>query len=143
MLKNTALMLLLVSAALPVGAEWAIDVHDAWIRHMSGDRPMAGYFVMDNQGNEDRRLVGAASAAFGAVQIHEAVEADGTASMRPVESVAVPKGGRIEFQPGGYHLMLMQRRKELEVDDQVSVTLEFEDGGGQSVVFTVKPAWQE
>lgn len=142
-MKNTALMLLLISAALPLRAEWAIDVHDAWIRHMSGDRPMAGYFVMDNKGNEDRRLVGAASVAFGAVHIHQTVETDGTASMRPVESVTVPKSGRIEFQPGGYHLMLMQRQKELEVGDQVPVTLEFEDGGSQSVVFTVKPTWQE
>lgn len=142
-MKNLALVLLLFAAVLPVRAERAIDVQDAWIRHMAGDRPMAGYFVMHNRGDEDRRLVGAASPAFGAIQMHETVETDGTTSMRRAASVTVPNGGRVEFQPGGFHLMLMQRQKNLAVDDQVPVVLEFEDGGSQSVVFTIKPTWQE
>lgn len=142
-MKHIALVLLLLTAALPVRAERAIEVHDPWIRYVPGDRPMAGYFVMENKGDEDRRLVGAASAAFGVVQIHESVEKDGMTSMRPVESVAAPKGGRVELAPGGRHLMLMQRQKELNVEDRVTVILEFEDRGSQSVTFTVKPAWQE
>lgn len=142
-MSNLALVLLLFAAVLPVRAEQAIDVQDAWIRHMAGDRPMAGYFVMHNRGDEDRRLVGAASPAFGAIQMHEAVETDGMSSMRPVDSVPVPHGGRIEFQPGGYHLMLMQRQKNLAVDDQVPVILEFADAGSRSVTFTIKPTWQE
>lgn len=39
--------------------------------------------------------------------------------------------------------MLMQRRKGVEVGDEVSMMLEFADGASQSVVFEVKPAWQE
>lgn len=143
MMKTLALVLLLFPAVLPARAEQLIDVQDAWIRHMAGDRPMAGYFVMHNRGDEDRRLVGATSPAFGAIQMHETVETDGTTSMRPADSVTVPNGGRVEFQPGGFHLMLMQRQKNLAVDDQVPVFLEFEDGGSQSVVFTIKPTWQE
>lgn len=142
-MKNLSLVLLLLSAVLPVRAEQAIDVQDAWIRHMAGDRPMAGYFVMHNNSGEDRRLVGAASPAFGAVDMHETVEANGATSMRPVDSVVVPNGERFEFQPGGYHLMLMQRQEDLAVDDQVPVILEFAGGGSQSVVFTIKPTWQE
>lgn len=142
-MKNLAFVLLLLSAVLPVRAGQTIDVQDAWIRHMAGDRPMAGYFVMHNQGGGDRRLVGAASPAFGTVEIHETVESNGTTSMQPVDSVTVPHGGRIEFQPGGYHLMLTQRQKALAVNDQFPVILEFADGGSQSVVFTVKPTWQE
>lgn len=134
---------LLAFAALSAHAEWALTVDDPWIRHLPGDRPMAGYFVLDNKGDTDLELVGASSPAFGAVHIHETVEQDGSSTMRPVESVTVPAGGRVEFAPGGYHLMLMKRQKELQVDDQVPVILELGDGGDQSVVFTVKPAWQE
>jgi len=110
---------------------------------MAGDRPMAGYFVMDNKSEEDRRLVKASSAAFGAVHIHESVEKEGTMSMQPVEAVTVAAGGRVEFRPRGHHLMLMQRRQELEVGDEATITLEFADGETRSVVFTVKPVWQE
>lgn len=110
---------------------------------MAGDRPMAGYFVLDNKSQEDRRLVGASSDAFGAVHIHETVEKEGTMSMQPVRAVTVPAGGRVEFRPRGHHLMLMQRRQELEVGDEVSITLEFDGGERRPAVFTVKPAWQE
>lgn len=142
-MKTLALVLLLLSAVPPLRAEQAIDVQNAWIRHMAGDRPMAGYFEMENRGGEDRRLTGAASDAFQAVHMHETVETDGTTGMRPVEYVTVPKGARIEFRPGGRHLMLMRPRGNLTVGDQVPVTLEFADGGSRSVMFTIKPTWQE
>lgn len=104
---------------------------------------MAGYFVVENKGRTDRNLTGASSPLFSDIQVHETVERDGTTSMRPAKSVAVPAGGSIEFAPGGFHLMLMQRRKDLQVGDRVPVALEFEDGGSQSAVFVIKPAWQE
>lgn len=143
MMRNLALIFILTSAALPLQAEWAIDVHDPWIRHIPGGRPMAGYFTVSNRGDTERRLVGVVSADFGAVHMHESVDNDGTASMRPVDHVVVPAGGRVELRPGGYHLMLMKPQRELNVGDKVPMTLEFEDGGSQSAVFTIKPAWQE
>ncbi|MDZ7840006.1 MAG: copper chaperone PCu(A)C [Gammaproteobacteria bacterium] len=142
-MKHLTLILLLMAAALPARAERFIDVHDAWIRHIPGDRPMAGYFVLENRGDADRRLVGASSAGFGAIHLHETVDNNGTSSMRPLESAMVPAGGRALFEPGARHLMLMQRRDALEVGDEVVISLEFADGGSQSAVFTIKPVWQE
>lgn len=110
---------------------------------MTGDRPMAGYFVMSNKTGTDRRLVGASSTTFGAVQIHETMEEEGTMSMQPVATVEVPAGARIEFRPGGRHLMLMQRQHDIKVGGEVTIVLKFADGGTQTVVFAVKPVWQE
>ncbi len=142
-MKHVTLILLLMAAALPARAERFIDVHDAWIRHIPGDRPMAGYFVLENRGDTDRRLVGASSPAFGAIHFHQSVESDGTSTMRPLESALVPAGGRTVFAPGGRHLMLMQQQDALEVGDEVVILLEFADGGSESAVFTIKPVWQE
>lgn len=142
-MRRSTIAFLLLGAALTAHAGSSIEIRDAWIRHMAGDRPMAGYFALDNKSEEDRRLVGASSDAFGAVHIHETVEKEGTMRMQPVRAVTVPAGGRVEFRPRGHHLMLMQRRQELEVGDKVSITLEFDDGERRSAVFTVKPAWQE
>lgn len=98
-MKHIAIILLLLAAALPVRAESPIDVHDAWIRHIPGDRPMAGYLVMDNTGDIDRRLVSVTSSAFGSVHIHETVERDGAMSMQPVDSITVPAGGVSRSSP--------------------------------------------
>jgi len=143
MTRLAMFMLALFTMALPARADQAIDVDDAWIRYLPGDRPMAGYFVASNPGSTDRRLVGASSPAFGAVHMHRSMEQDGTTGMQPVDSVVLPKGGSVSFEPGGYHLMLMQPSQELNVGDPVSVTLELDGGVKQSVTFTIKPAWQE
>lgn len=133
----------LIALSTMAQADKAIVIHDGWIRHMPGDRPMAGYFVVENKGDRDRRLVGVSSVAFEAVQLHETVEQDGVAAMRPIELVTVPALDRVELAPGGRHLMMLRRRQDLQVGDQVPVTVNFEDGGSQAAVFLVKPTWQE
>lgn len=142
-MKNVAIVLLFLALVLPARAERTVHVQDPWIRYIPGDRPMAGYLVMENRGDADRRLVDVTSTAFGAVNIHKTAERDRETSMQPIDSITVPAGGRAALQPGGYHLMLMQRRNQIEVGDEVSMTLEFANGVSQDVVFAVKPAWQE
>lgn len=133
----------LVAIATAAHADKAIDIKDPWIRYLPGDRPMAGYFVVENKGDTDRRLTGASSPAFGMVHLHKTVQRDGTATMEPVELVTVPALDRVVFAPGGYHMMLMRRQRPLEVGEEVPVTLEFADGASQAAVFTIKPSWQE
>lgn len=142
MLKQCTIAALLLGAAAAHAGQ-ALTVRDAWIRHIPGDRPMAGYFLLENQGDGERSLVGAASPGFAMVEIHESVEEDDMTGMRPVDAVAVPAGGRVAFEAGGYHLMLMQRQQDFEVGDEIPVTLEFADGAARDATFTVKPAWQE
>ena len=139
--KRLAAALMLATAA--AHADKAIDIEAGWIRHVPGDRPMAGYFVVQNKGDRHRRLTGASSPVFGSIQIHESVERDGVATMRRVAEVVVPALDRVKFAPGGYHLMLMRRRQPLEVGDEVPVTLEFADGGSQAAVFIIEPTWRE
>jgi len=129
--------------SLAAHAEWAIQVQDPWIRHIPGDRPMAGYMVVENRADRDRELVGASSPAFGSVHLHRTTGTDGAMSMEPVDSLTIKAGGRLELAPGGYHLMLMQPTQTLQVGDEVPVIIELADGGTESVVFAVKPAWQE
>lgn len=143
MINRFCLVLLCCAVVAPVQADQTMTVEDAWIRHVTGDRPMAGYAVLHNSGDAERRLVGGSSDAFGSVQIHESMETDGAAGMRHVDAVAVPAGGSASLEPGGYHLMLMRPQQALEVGDQVSITLEFADGARRSAMFSVKPVWQE
>ena len=58
--------------------------------------------------------------------------------MHAVESVALPAGKRIEFKPGGYHVMLMDLAKPLVAGDKVPLTFTVEDSRGKRSTFEVK-----
>ncbi|MGD8359558.1 MAG: copper chaperone PCu(A)C, partial [Lysobacterales bacterium] len=132
---------LTVAGSLFAGGGLVVD--NAWIRYLPGDGPMAGYFTLRNEGEVTRTLVGASSPRFAKVHLHRTMQRDGMSSMEPVDAVPVPAHGEVAFEPGGYHLMLMQRQGDLSVGDEVSVALEFGDGSVRQVRFTVRPAWQE
>jgi copper(I)-binding protein len=54
---------------------------------------------------------------------------EGMMTMREVESVAIPAGGTVAFEPGGYHVMLMDLAEPLEAGTTVEVTLTFANAG--------------
>lgn len=132
------LVLLLVST-MALAAD--IEVENPRLRLLPGDLPAAGYFGLSNASDASMVLVGAQSPAFARVMMHRSVEAEGQAQMQHVPRLVIEPGERIEFAPGGYHLMLMERSRPLAVGDEVTVTLEFEEGRRLPVAFrAVSPA---
>ena len=114
-------------------------VSGAWVRTPQGmDLPAAGYFVITG-GNQADALVGATSPAAGSVTIHEtSTGASGMAGMHPVPRLDVPAGGTVTFEPGGYHLMLMDLTGTLAAGDTVRIDLVFERAGTISVQAQVR-----
>jgi copper(I)-binding protein len=112
----------------------------AWIRVLPGDLPLAGYLVLRNPGDHSVTLTGAHSAAFGEIGIHQSRSESGVAGMMQLKRIAIPPGGRLVLAPGGYHLMLFDRRQTLRPGDRIPVTLEFADGYQLQVVFVVREA---
>ena len=49
--------------------------------------------------------------------------------MREVDSIDLPAGVAVELKPGGYHIMLMELVKPLEVGTTLKITLVFEKAG--------------
>lgn len=132
-------LLLLIFSAGAVAADLAVE--HARMRLLPGDLPAAGYFSLRNTSNEPVVLVGAESAAFECAMMHRSTQENGMAGMEHVPQLELAPGERVEFAPGGYHLMLMKRLKPLTVGDEVTVTLLFEDGRRLPVVFeAVSPA---
>jgi copper(I)-binding protein len=110
----------------------AVSVTDAWGWSSTPDRG-AVYFTVQNNGQEADRLVSAASDVAGTVQVHETTMVDGTAQMGEVDGVDVPAGGSVTFEPGGYHVMLMEIPEPLQVGSSIDVTLTFEGAGEVTV----------
>ena len=81
-------------------------VEDAVVQlNPNKDGPSAGYFTLHG-GPADSSLVAVTSEDSGRIEMHETMEHDGKMMMEPVKSVALPARGKVEFKPGGKHLMI-------------------------------------
>jgi periplasmic copper chaperone A len=69
------------------------------------DRPAAGYFTVEG-GSAPVELVAVTADLAQRVEMHETVKEDGMTAMRELKSAAVPVQGKLEFKPGGNHLMI-------------------------------------
>jgi copper(I)-binding protein len=116
----------------------AISVSDAYVVEPAGDTA-AAYFTLHNAGGEDDRLVGVQSDAAPVAMLHESqIDANGVATMGPLERAVVPAHGSLTFEPGGRHVMLDHVRP-LHAGDHVQLTLTFASTGPLTVTAPVRP----
>ena len=99
----------------------------------------AAYATLENRGDEDDRLLRVASPVARAVELHETLEENGMAKMRPLGEVVVPAGGKLEMRPGSTHMMLMGLTAPLKAGDTVPLTLTFNMAGAVTVDFVIAP----
>ncbi len=99
----------------------------------------AAYLLVHNRGAAADRLLGADTPVAAKAEVHEHVHQDGLMKMRKVEgSVAIPSGGELALQPGGYHLMLFGLKQPLEDGKRFPLTLHFEKAGDLQVEVAVQ-----
>lgn len=53
------------------------------------------------------------------------------------DGLALTDGETVTFEPGGYHIMLLDIAEPLEVGDEIDLTLEFAEAGSQSITVEV------
>ncbi|MGW8248871.1 MAG: copper chaperone PCu(A)C [Acidiferrobacterales bacterium] len=131
-----ALALALVTTVATAGTS-TVNINNPRIRLLPGDLPLAGYFDIHNSGKQAVSLTGASSPEFGMVMMHMSMHKNGEASMMMVDKIDIAPGKTVSFAPGGYHLMLMHRKKELKVGDKVLINLDFSNGHKMNVQFKV------
>jgi copper(I)-binding protein len=141
----------LSAAALAVAPAWAgeasssgVEFQNLWIRKPPpGVDTAALYFTVQNKTSSPVTLRDVKSPLAAHAMIHETSVVEGQSRMRMQESVTVPAGGRLVFQPEGLHVMLTGLKKTLEVGDKVPLTVEM--GGTRStpgsleLIATVRP----
>ena len=104
----------------------AMSAKDDMGKYMTGS-----FMTIKNSGGADVTLVGGSSDAAERIEIHEVVNG----MMQPISDGLVVKAGKsVALRMGGYHVMLMGVSNALAAGDEVTVTLEFDDG--QSVTYT-------
>lgn len=140
-IARLAAVFLLAAAPAAHAADCTPVVESAWIRKPPMAMPMmAGFATVRNPCPAPVTLVGAASAAFDSVELHETRTVDGMSRMRHVASLEVPAGGAVTLAPGGLHLMLMRPRAHVETGGSVAVELSLADGRTLRADFDVRDA---
>lgn len=107
----------------------SVKVDDAWVRATVPQQQATGAF-MRLTAPSDMSLVGAASDAAAAVEIHEMAMQNEVMRMREVPKVALPAGQTVELKPGGYHIMLLDLKTQVKEGAQIPMALTFENSEG-------------
>lgn len=103
-------------------------------------RSAAAYLRIVNNGTTADRLIAAASARAGIVELHTHIMDGGIARMRRVEAVEIAPGATVTFQPGGLHVMLMGLTAPMTEGERVKLMLTFEKAGQIEVeIFIERP----
>jgi copper(I)-binding protein len=114
-----------------------VDVRSAWARSTVPGQGGTGAF-MTIVSKDGGKLVGAASAVAGVVELHEMAMENNVMKMRAIPALDLPAGREVELKPGGYHVMLLDLKRPLKVGEKVQIELRLETRDGKRVTQPVE-----
>jgi copper(I)-binding protein len=121
----TRALLGLALLAAAASAHGQVEARAAWVRGTVLGQTTAGAYM---ELTSDRRasLLGAESPAAGSAEIHEMKMEGNVMRMRAVSRLELPPGRTVELKPGGYHMMLVDLKRQLKKGDLVPIRLKVE-----------------
>jgi len=124
--KQTLAFALSIAIATAAGAASAqVTVKDPWIRATVPAAKASGAF-MQLQSAQDARLVEVRTTIADA-ELHQMEMKGDRMSMAHVEGIDLPAGKPVALASGGYHVMLMQLKRQLKEGETVPLTLVVEN----------------
>jgi copper(I)-binding protein len=134
------LVAVLVAAAGCSGGDSAgLSVEDPWARpNPSVATNAAFFFTLVNTGDTPKTLVSATSEACRVIELHESTMTDGVMSMQQVAGgIVVPASQTVLLQPGGKHVMCIDKGIDFADGEEIELTLQFLSGDGTAHEETV------
>lgn len=123
----------LAATFIASAAQAQTTVKDPWARATVAQQKASGAF-MQLQSVRGGKLLSASSPVAGVVEIHEMAMDGNVMKMRAVPSLDLPAGKAVDLKPGGYHVMLMDLKKQLNAGDTIPITLVVESAGQRETV---------
>lgn len=140
LLGNALFVALTLTACVSTESDsTAVSVqHCAIQQSIPGAKATGAFLTIQKHGNAPLSLVAAeAPTVTDQVEIHEMIMNNGTMVMREMTEFPLAQGDNI-FQKGGYHIMLMNLDKTLNVGETYPLTLQFSDDSRQTCQAVVK-----
>jgi len=136
-MRHTLTLVVLVTALAAGACSSAGDgivVEDPWGRTSPMVTANGAFYMVLIGGEEADRLIAADTDACGTVELHQTVMSDGVMTMQPAEGgIEIPAGGEVVLEPGGYHVMCIDKTQEFEAGDVISLTLTFDQADPRTV----------
>ena len=115
-----------------------LEVKDGWVRPAGKGMNTAFYFKAINNSDKADTLLSVKSDVAKMVQMHETFSKNGMMGMRQVKAIPIKSKSTLEFKPGGYHVMVMNLKKDLKKGSLAEFTLHFKYAGDVTVKAPVK-----
>jgi periplasmic copper chaperone A len=116
-----------------------LTLQDAWARPAKIGENGAIYLRIENGTNAEDVLLDASTDVAEAAEAHMSMQNDqGVVSMHQQETVQVPAGEDVEFEPGKLHMMLVNLKRDLKVGDVFIVKMRFQNAGEIKLQVEVK-----
>ena len=130
-----AVMATLFLAACDGADQGGIVIENVWGRPSPKSASNAAFYMdIRNSGQEDDSLVEASVGICGKTELHmSAIDENGVMSMRQVQAIDILDGETVKLEPGGLHIMCIDRQVELNLGDRFPITLLFAGVGEQTV----------
>ncbi len=140
MVAALALAVVAMPAPAPAHEESAGDITivHPWSRPAAQGQNGVIYLEISNGGAIDDRLIAVSTPLAGRVELHRSTMEDGIHRMEKVDSIAVPAGGTVALEPGGFHVMLVDLEFMLMAEETIPVTFTFEHAGDVSTGVSVE-----
>lgn len=136
---TATILLSLVTSTWADGIADHITVELAVARAVAPGAPVGGAYMQVTNGDDtSHALVAARSDIAEHVELHNHVMEDGMMKMRRMDSVPLPAGETVTFEPGGLHVMLIGLTAPLEAGGTFEIELQFEDDSRRSVTFDIR-----
>ncbi|MBS9778523.1 MAG: copper chaperone PCu(A)C [Gammaproteobacteria bacterium] len=145
-INKAAVSLILLSSALAACAGTdsqsvnnTVEVKDCVIQErIPGSKATGAFMNMYKTGTDKISLIGAKIPSITPhVEIHKMTMNNGAMKMQQIKEFPLEKGKNV-FAKGGFHVMLMNLEKAVNVGEQHEITLLFNDGSNQKCTATVK-----
>jgi hypothetical protein len=122
------------AAKVAATAADSVKVENPYARAIPPGQPnSASFMTLVNTSDIDHSLKSASSPVAATVELHTHTNNNGVMEMRQVPQIDVPAKGRVELQPGGFHIMLIGLKQDMKVGEKAALTLTFEDGSSTTV----------
>lgn len=116
-------------------------IHQPWSRAATMSVGTAVvYLEIDNTGQSADRLTAVSSPIAAMAHLHTTEMQGDMASMKAIDGLAIPAGGKVVLKPQADHVMLMGLKQSLTKGNSFALTLQFEKAGKVQVTVPVEAA---
>ena len=142
MKKFPELAALCLLAALPVLASAqvsALIVQQAYMRQTPGGDTAAVYLTLQNTGARPVIVIGVQSPYASSAMLHTSSIEKGQSKMRAKDTLVIAPGKKVNFEPGGTHVMLTGFKRKVGVGQTVPLVFLLAGGGRVETAVVVRP----